>query len=499
MSEVLYREEVDGADDDGEEDGDVNNNNNNDDDDGKYGGDATSTSPLRLRPGCHFVYGGDMVDRGTGDLRVQRDIMQLKKSFPSRVHLILGNRDINKLRIISETHPANAHKMGPYWVPENTGATSPSQRLQWMLKRTMGCPDTFEFRRFELSKLRNTCLSSVSDDDVWASFHQSLLTDGLHWQLMEKGLLALKFNDILFIHGAVDSESLGYVPPLTSSDGEGREVCLHASDAGKLSEWLDALHAFKQSELSAIDEGRDSDMVWSLEGGYSNPAPGSRLMQYGMGRCPPPERLRTRSVVYNDFLSLGAVRTPCPDLCRGLTQIGIRRLVSGHKPHGDAPLFIRSPETDLIVCTADTSYSANVLCSETGSKIFQDVRQETVKGVLKGDQVSQSQAFQVGANLNCPDLFRGHRCVNEVIFEVNDSGSTTVRTHGVLHSGDRIEASSCKGKGRDWLGRCTKKGWWIKGAMGPDNNRHRTWLLTKSEGFNVWNRFAIEDEVEREL
>lgn len=57
------------------------------------------TNKIILNDDCMFVYGGDVCDRGPGDIRFLKDLMQLKYDYPSRVHFIIGNRDVNKLRI----------------------------------------------------------------------------------------------------------------------------------------------------------------------------------------------------------------------------------------------------------------------------------------------------------------------------------------------------------------------------------------------------------------
>lgn len=44
-----------------------------------------------------FVYGGDVFDQGGADLTFSRALLDFKKRFPHRVHLILGNRDLNKM------------------------------------------------------------------------------------------------------------------------------------------------------------------------------------------------------------------------------------------------------------------------------------------------------------------------------------------------------------------------------------------------------------------
>jgi hypothetical protein len=57
---------------------------------------------LCLRDGCVFVFGGDAFDRGPGDLRVGSLLVELKARYGERVVLLMGNRDINKMRFTSE-------------------------------------------------------------------------------------------------------------------------------------------------------------------------------------------------------------------------------------------------------------------------------------------------------------------------------------------------------------------------------------------------------------
>mmetsp|Transcript_5783 Transcript_5783/g.14198 ORF Transcript_5783/g.14198 Transcript_5783/m.14198 type:complete len:101 (+) Transcript_5783:278-580(+) len=55
-----------------------------------------------VHDGAYFVYGGDAVDRGNGGERFVRLLVDLKLRYPSRVALIVGNRDLNKLRLTAE-------------------------------------------------------------------------------------------------------------------------------------------------------------------------------------------------------------------------------------------------------------------------------------------------------------------------------------------------------------------------------------------------------------
>ena len=93
-----------------------------------------------LAPEWRVVFGGDVCDKGPkggvgGSVRVARSLLALKAKYDERVTLILGNRDVNKLRLASEldatTHhlgkSANIERLrqlpGPYWVKEKSRVT----------------------------------------------------------------------------------------------------------------------------------------------------------------------------------------------------------------------------------------------------------------------------------------------------------------------------------------------------------------------------------------
>ena len=129
----------------------------------------------------YFVYGGDAVDKGPGDIRLVRALVALKRRYPRRVYLLVGNRDLNKLRFVSELSPDELTRplseiLPPHWDPTapsfleylthkqqqhnetpekhpNSNTTTNmdlqtlntrTNRLQYMLTHTLGCPNTFE-------------------------------------------------------------------------------------------------------------------------------------------------------------------------------------------------------------------------------------------------------------------------------------------------------------------------------------------------------------------
>lgn len=84
---------------------------------------------LELAAGWHFVYGGDSCDKGPGTIRFVKTLVNLKKKYPARVHLIMGNRDINKMRLTSELASSQTDLEGfkrtaaAYWVPSDRRIT----------------------------------------------------------------------------------------------------------------------------------------------------------------------------------------------------------------------------------------------------------------------------------------------------------------------------------------------------------------------------------------
>ena len=62
---------------------------------------------IKFRPGCencHFVFGGDSQDQGIGDIRFVKMLLDFKEKNQEQVHLIAGNRDVNKMRLKAELY-----------------------------------------------------------------------------------------------------------------------------------------------------------------------------------------------------------------------------------------------------------------------------------------------------------------------------------------------------------------------------------------------------------
>jgi hypothetical protein len=113
----------------------------------------TEKTSLELEDGAYFVFGGDSQDKGTGDIRFVKVMLDLKKKYPDRVFFIIGNRDANKLRLTTElsdeamqSPKVRTDATFPYWVAKDKVVTpemycntnkvpdTPVNRLKWLLK-----------------------------------------------------------------------------------------------------------------------------------------------------------------------------------------------------------------------------------------------------------------------------------------------------------------------------------------------------------------------------
>ncbi|CAE8722866.1 unnamed protein product [Polarella glacialis] len=431
---------------------------------------------VRLADGAHFVFGGDAVDHKPGSLRVLQDLLDLKRRYPERVHLLLGNRDICKLRLwveLGELHgeqaPLRSHP-GVYWHRASrpcqvlsdaelsaSDSAAAAVRLHWILKHTMGASQAFESRRAELS---GSCgEQQVGDDEVVRSFRDSVMPGGAMFEYLRCGKLAVRLGSTLFLHAGLPRQGStwrpGWVPGWedpAAPDREGLPLTL----------WIEALEDLRAAALAECEAahtaGRCVSRAWSTEGGYCHEQPGSALLQYGMRDMPSGER--QPSVIYNGWLSEDLYQPMQPDDATlvWLREGGVRHVVTGHLPHGDAPLFLPLAE-DIFAVSADTSFA--------GSVQWPSVPLASEAPVVSGEGPTRGQS------------------VCEVLV---DELSGALRVHGVLSQGVAFEATS---PGDSALGRETTDGWRVKGRVGDGEL-----LLCRNVKWDFENRIAHESDVE---
>ena len=379
-----------------------------------------------------LIFGGDVGDKGGNDLYVIRQLLSLKKRYEKRVHFIMGNRDINKMRILQElgitaSSSASAQeKLTPHgginWfrgtglqgdadlirqyntrlsdngekdILENILVSDiPSERLKWILRKTMGSPDAFEYRRHELKEEkefiaryegRSDHNTNVSDEEVVESYRTACHPKhGIMGAYLSEAKLCLKIGGAMFMHGAL---------PITPEAILQYEHCISASKSDitrteakarfwawfldyatpfakdapvSTSEWTDRLNAFAKEqgdawkrnvtiteaggrrpdesveEVGGILEGED---FWCTTGGYQKGDEQSdlavefgSLCQYGMGWLP--DRSKNPTIVYDSWMQDGMPRYYSENENASYKSIiedffdfaGLDVIVAGHQP-----------------------------------------------------------------------------------------------------------------------------------------------------------------------
>lgn len=430
---------------------------------------------LELKDGCHLVFGGDSVDRGTGDLRFLKELLTLKSAYPDRVHLILGNRDINKMRLtaeLCEKHwlPDDGSHPGVYWVPGSTPAAfqqkhgldedNRANRLKWMLKDNLGSPDAFEFRRVELSTFRSCEPSNVSDDEVLESYLQSVAPYGLMTEYLQQAQLAAIVGDCLFVHGACLPRSIGKVPPFNYDENSALPFSASFSKVDCVHEWVAQLNLFASRQ---VQEWIQDPYHWpgaSDRGGEGFfQRSGGGLLRYGMNDMPkgqPP----VPGVVYANYLVEGNPQEVAPEVEEFVSKGGLRYILTGHQPHGDAPVIMQSAGKKVMAVSADTSYAKfTKWLEEDRSALSDPTDDKNTRGLV---------AFEV--------------CVEE---------KKGLNIHGNLSDGTMVDFTCFSGDSKQGPGDQVGK-WWIKGSL-PDGRL----VITHAEGWDVVNQLYKKNFTEQ--
>lgn len=348
---------------------------------------------LYLEDGWHFVFGGDSCDKGPGTLRFLEAMVRLKKKYPERVHLILGNRDINKIRWTAELAESEMGRFreipAPYWIPEKARVTfwqylrtkaAKSDGVQpeevsearidelatiknymlYLQDMTMGAAGEFEFRRQELAFLRDLDVSEISDDEVLRSYAESLAPGGWMRQYLELGQLGAIIGESLFVHGQIIGTN--FTPgQVKAAKDDGTAWCVGWVPGEEewiegIHDWLSRLNAWARSQIQEWEEQTEwvtvpSDSTyegWSKRGGAA-------LIAYG---CP---GTLWPTVVYTRWLTEKSMPLKYPPgLVEHLENQSISFVVVGHTPHGNSPTAIPNEPvvgTGVTIIMGDTSFS----------------------------------------------------------------------------------------------------------------------------------------------
>jgi hypothetical protein len=237
----------------------------------------------------------------------------------------------------------------PYWVnkgeritlrkylEDNNYKINAVSRLKYILDYTMGSNGCFDKRRKELSIILNKDPDSISDNDIITSFLNSVspnpnniknTNDNYMLKYLKNGKIAYIFGEHIFVHGAVNKNNIGYIPN-------------NKNIVDDVDKWVSGLNKWFQKDLKEYIANPEY-------GGISKKRKGYKIIDYAV----PSEN---KTVVYSDNLKNGNGQYINAKVIKYLNKGGIHSIISGHRPHSDCPLVLRSKK--LTAVSADTSYS----------------------------------------------------------------------------------------------------------------------------------------------
>ncbi|MFZ2956123.1 MAG: metallophosphoesterase [Candidatus Ozemobacteraceae bacterium] len=295
-----------------------------------------------LRPGASFVFCGDAPDRFPGERALLRELLRLKQEAPDRVILIVGNRDVNKLRLPPELSTAGLARRPWLYSREyaewRAHCGLPDQaisRLRWILEQTMSAPKAFENRRQELASERNVPSDAIDDNAILESYILDARPGGLFYQYLHAAHIMERHGSTLFLHAGIPLSALGYIP--------GSPVRAPTVDI-----WIKRLEAWYQAQLDDWDQ---NESHWD----GNSPEPADALLCYAKRWVD--ESMNPFSVMYGRNVDVeGKISLPSPPVIQWLRRSGICRLVVGHTPSGQIPVSLRTDDGSFEELVLDTSY-----------------------------------------------------------------------------------------------------------------------------------------------
>lgn len=300
----------------------------------------------------HFIFNGDLLDRGRFSFDHLHLLTAFKKQYPDQVTLIAGNRDINKIRLHTEldkTHIRERliHCEQPRWMPQKThpldllenkdiSALSDDQcqlvYLKWMLKYTMGSPHAFRYMREALQDKNPE--KNITEEDVLHQFLNETSPDGPMGEYLSltKLIEVIPGTSVLTLHGGLMPHNIGRTPDMPAD----------APLIENINEWTNRYNAWYQQQIKLW---RENKTPISLQ-----PA-STPLDTVSLPLAP-------RSIVVGNMLDEHSrFAPPVQEVENYLRNNKITLVFTGHNPYGDHPAILRSHDNQILFVSNDTCYA----------------------------------------------------------------------------------------------------------------------------------------------
>ena len=296
-----------------------------------------------------LVFGGDLMDRGPHTIKLMRYFIGLKRKYPERVNLLLGNRDLNKLSfsIMRESKLVNIQdpkykefleKKSVTHVKANKSLaklnTIDNQVQFWASE--LGLSKAIEFHQQELSEINKAQVTYTNAAKDFADLISNPNRE--YFQYIKLGQLVHSEGSVVYLHGGLPSQN-GFVPD-------------SATVHDNFEDWKDSLNQWLKSELTDYVSGLKQGVIGNN---------GKKLIFYGDALYDSQLNKiwnHDNSVIYGPrFQENDNFRLPQKNNLDWLKANGKNTMILGHSPAGNVPTPLRG--NDILVIMADTSYGPN--------------------------------------------------------------------------------------------------------------------------------------------
>lgn len=331
------------------------------------------------------VFLGDALDKGPNNIKIIKFFLHMKKVYGDRVILIIGNRDVNKLRfnwelsddglVLNDPNTkfadnrfriadwsnlfdafcknTNECKVDGVSTEYTHGKNLESDRvlkLKFLLKYCMGSPSAFEDMKKELG--------GVPDVDVCSYYRKMVSPDGILAKYLQLAQMAYidEATNALFVHGGVSDDSLGVIPgksqsvferivgksPDSFSEEEYEKVLASAIEkqtAFDLRKWVADLNAWGQEQIGAGIKGNMAGALTLIR--YQEPKiiHDENNRSTWKGNLPTPSSI-IQGRPWNNQYNL----SPVDEFAKKyLAKEGISKVFFGHSPIGQVPVLMCEP------------------------------------------------------------------------------------------------------------------------------------------------------------
>ncbi|HEV2601489.1 MAG TPA: metallophosphoesterase [Candidatus Babeliales bacterium] len=389
-----------------------------------------------------LIFLGDSIDKGPNSKWVLQFLIHLKRTYPNQVTLIMGNRDINKLRFFGLKELTDAAlkmdedttKFWPNrfrlsgWEPafknwlnkkvttadgkemqlasidgvptEYTHGKNPQTdkilKLKFLMQETLGAgmlikddkivsdQNAFDDFKKEINaatdkQAYDAYIAFVSPGGLVAQYLQ--LAELIHWD---------KATGTLFMHGGIAEKNFGYVPETAKGRNDAKTIA-------NTDEWIPALNRWGQDRIKDALKGNIDGALPIVE--YQEP---TIIINKDGLQIWDPTTPNPYSVV--QVRPFGPDRNLAPmsnKLIAQLLKDAINKLIVGHSPVGEVPVIIKNEDGTFISVVADTSYAAAphprngvIEVTKGGVKVYADYYEN--KGTIKNELIYSSQDPRIG-------------------------------------------------------------------------------------------------------